>query len=239
MNVDPTLPAIQALIFDMDGLLVDSEPLTHLALVALLGQHDCVINWDDSELNTRIMGRRIPEILAILDEICGITAPAEELNENLEALRVDTLRGRLQSCPGAKELLDFAAEAGLRPALATSGRRSYVDAVLAETRFTGRFAVEVTGENVIRGKPDPETYLLAASRLGVLPERCVVLEDAPNGVAAAVAAGMRAVAVPNVFTRELPFPAPPEVVLPDLHAVIPWLRDQGVGTRDRQPVRTK
>jgi HAD superfamily hydrolase (TIGR01509 family) len=235
VNVDPTLPAVQALIFDMDGLLVDSEPLTHLALVALLRQHGCVINWDDPELSSRILGRRIPEILAILAEICGIRAPAEELNETLEALRLETLRGRLRACPGAQELLDFAAEAGLRLALATSGRRSYVDAVLAETRFTGRFAVEVTGESVTHGKPDPETYLLAASRLEVLPDRCVVLEDAPNGVAAAVAAGMRAVAVPNLFTRELPFPDPPEVVLPDLHAVIPWLREQGVSASDRRP----
>ena len=139
----------------------------------------------------------------------------------------------MQPYSGAADLLAFAQAGGLRLALATSGRRSYVDAVLAETQFSGRFEVEVTGEDVTYGKPDPETYLLAASRLGVAPASCVVLEDAPNGIAAAVAAGMRAVAVPNVFSRELPFPAPPEVVLPDLHAVIPWLQDQGIGGSDQ------
>jgi len=106
-------------------------------------------------------------------------------------LRVETIRGRLQAHRGAEELLDFARTTGLRLALATSGRRSYVDAILAESRFTGRFDVEVTGESVTHGKPDPETYLLAASRLDVAPAGCVVLEDAPNGIAAAVAAGMR------------------------------------------------
>jgi HAD superfamily hydrolase (TIGR01509 family) len=228
MNTATASP-IQALIFDMDGLLVDSEPLTGIALDALLGQYGCAIDYDDAELSERLMGRRMPEILAALAEICGITAPAEELNETLEALRVETIRGRLRAHCGAEELLDFAQAAGLGLALATSGRRSYVDAVLAETRFTGRFDVEVTGESVTHGKPDPETYLLAASRLGVAPASCVILEDAPNGIAAAVGAGMRAVAVPNVYTRELRFPAAPEVVLPDLHVVIPWLQDQCIG----------
>ena len=219
-------PPVQAVIFDMDGLLVDSEPLTEIALAALMEQHRCVIDWSDKDLGVRLMGRRMTEILAVIAEICGITTPACELNETLEALRIQTLRGRLQTMPGAGELLDFAASRGLPLALATSGRRSYVNAVLAETRLTGCFTVEVTGESVTHGKPDPETYLLAASRLGVAPGACVVLEDAPNGVAAAVVAGMRAIAILNIYTRDLEFAPPPEIVLPDLYAVIPWLRYQ-------------
>ena len=238
MNANATTSPIQALIFDMDGLLVDSEPLTGIALAALLAQYDCQIDWDDTELGERLMGRRMPEILAVLAEMCGITTPAQELNDTLEALRVETLRGRLQAYPGAAQLLTCAQTAGLRVALATSGRRSYVDAVLAEVQFTGRFAVEVTGEDVTHGKPDPESYLLAASRLGVAPASCVVLDDAPNGIAAAVAAGMRAIAVPNVYTEALRFPAAPEVVLPDLHAVIPWLQEQGIARHDLQSVST-
>lgn len=220
-------PPVQALIFDMDGLLVDSEPLTGIALAALLEQHGCVVDWNDQALVARLMGRRMTEILAVLADICGITTPADELNEMLEALRVQTLRGQLRAMPGAVDLIAYAAACGLPLALATSGRRTYVDAVLAEARLTGCFAVEVTGAEVTHGKPNPETYERAASRLRVDAAACVVLEDAPNGIAAAVAAGMRAVAIPNVYTRDLPFVPPPEVTLPDLHAVIPWLWQQG------------
>lgn len=223
-------PPVQAVILDMDGLLVDSEPLTDIALTALLDQHRCVIDWSDNTLGTRLMGRRMTEILAVLAEICGITTPAPQLNETLEGLRIQTLRGQLRAMPGAAELIAFASACKLPLALATSGRRNYVDAVLAETRLKGRFAVEVTGEDVSHGKPDPETYVRAASRLGVEPAACLVLEDAPNGIAAAVAAGTRAIAVPNIYTRALPFVPPPEAVLPDLHAVIPWLRQQGYAT---------
>lgn len=227
MLMDLSSPAVQALIFDMDGLLVDSEPLTDIALTALLHQHGCVIDWSDQALTTRLMGCRMTEILAVVAELCGIETPASDLNETLEALRIQTLRGQLWAMPGAAELLAFAAACRLPLALATSGRRAYVDAVLAETRLTGCFTVEVTGEDVIRGKPDPATYLLAASRLGAAPAACVVLEDAPNGIAAAVAAGMRAIAIPNISSRDLPFSPPPEMTLPSLHAVIPWLREQG------------
>jgi HAD superfamily hydrolase (TIGR01509 family) len=232
MSTDLPSPAVKALIFDMDGLLVDSEPLTDIALAALLQQHGCVIDWSDKALAARLMGSRMPEILAVVSELCGITTPAAELNEALEALRLQTLRGQLRAMPGAVELLAFASACGLPLALATSGRRTYVDAVLAETRLTGCFAVEVTGEDVTRGKPDPATYLLAASRLGADPATCVVLEDAPNGIAAAAAAGMRSIAVPNVYSRDLPFVPPPELVLPDLHAVIPWLQHQGHSDQD-------
>ncbi|MFN8591910.1 MAG: HAD family phosphatase [Thermomicrobiales bacterium] len=224
----PSTRPIRALIFDMDGLLVDSEPLTGIALKQLLGQYDCCIDWNDPDLIAQLMGRRMTEILAVLAGLCDITASAAALNEALEALRVETIRGRLLAYPGAASLLDFADSAGLRLGLATSGRRSYVDAVLAETKFTGRFAVEVTGEQVSQGKPHPESYLLAASRLGLPPEACIVLEDAPNGIAAAVAAGTRAVAVPNEHTRSLLFNPPPEITLSDLHSVIPWLQEQGV-----------
>ncbi len=94
--------------------------------------------------------------------------------------------------------------------------------------MAGLFDAEATGDDVERGKPAPDLFLLAASRLGVEPAACVVFEDAPLGVAAAVAAGMRVIAVPNAKSREMPFPVAPTVSLPDLTAGIAWLRARGV-----------
>ncbi len=116
--------------------------------------------------------------------------------------------------------------ASLPLALATSGQRDYVDAALRESGLAGSFAVEVTCESVTRGKPDPETYLLAAQRLGINPAHCLVFEDAPAGIAAAIAAGMAAVAVPDVYTKDLTFDPAPHAVLPDLHAAIAWIEER-------------
>ena len=235
MATVPPRAAIAALIFDLDGLLVDSEPLTHLAVDALLRRHGCDLALTP-ELVARLTGRRIPEILAVLAELCGLAVPLDELNEEFEALRLVTMRGRLRALPGAAEVLAFGRAAGVRLGLATSGRRAYADALLAEAGFAGRFDAEVTGEEVARGKPAPDAYLLAAARLGVPPAACVVFEDAPNGVAAAAAAGMRAVAVPAVDARAAAFAVAPAAVLPDLRAAIPWLRAQGIGSSDSRPL---
>lgn len=216
---------IEAVIFDMDGLLIDSEPLTDIAFSALMQAHDCQIGWTP-ELVARVQGRRMTEILEIVAGICGIATPVAELSETLEAQRIEVMRGRLRPKPGAVEFIAHLHAASLPLALATSGQRDYVDAALRESGLTGSFAVEVTGESVTRGKPDPETYLLAAQRLGINPAHCLVFEDAPAGIAAAIAAGMAAVAVPDVYTQDLTFDPAPHAVLSDLHAAIAWLEAQ-------------
>jgi HAD superfamily hydrolase (TIGR01509 family) len=116
--------------------------------------------------------------------------------------------------PGARELLAAVAGAGLPHGLVTSSQRVFADAVLAATGMT--FPVTVCGEDVTMTKPDPEPYLLAAKHLAAEPARCVVLEDSPNGVASASAAGMRVVAVPSLVP--IP-PAPGRVVVPSLRDV--------------------
>jgi HAD superfamily hydrolase (TIGR01509 family) len=218
---------IEALIFDMDGLLVDSEPLAGETIVALFRRHGREVDLD-AKAGQRLVGRRMREILAIIAEMYDLVLPTDAMAQEYEELRLTVLNGRLQPMPGAKELIAYAYEMRLPMALATSGVRRYADAVLAETGLAGAFAVEVTGEDVAHGKPAPDVFLRAASRLGIRPAGCVVFEDAPNGIASATAAGMRAVAVPNVYTRELAFPAPPEVFLSDLHGAIAWLQEQPI-----------
>jgi len=209
----------------MDGLLVDSEPLAERALVEFLRLHRQVLR---PELMTRTLGRRLPEAMALIAELYQITVPVEELTRTYDELRLAALRGNLQPMPGAAAVLTFARQAGLKLALATSSLRSHADLSLAETKLAGLFDAEATGDEVDRGKPEPDIFLLAASRLGISPAGCVVLEDAPAGLEAAAAAGMRRLWIPNVKTRGLPLNVTVDANLPDLNAVIPWLQDHGV-----------
>ncbi|MFL5758884.1 MAG: HAD family hydrolase [Thermomicrobiales bacterium] len=219
---------IEALIFDMDGLLVDSEPLAEQAMVDFLRRYG---HERRAEVMAKLLGRRLPEAIAIVSEAYELPGPIKALVQEYDALRLDALRGQIQPMPGAREILAFAKLAELKLALATSGQRSHADVSLAETGLAGSFEAEVTGNDVERGKPAPDLFLLAAARIGVEPARCIVLEDAPPGIAAAAAAGMRSICVPNEKSKLIPFPVEPTVTVSDLLAAIPWLQSHGVVTR--------
>lgn len=217
---------IRALIFDMDGLLVDSEPLAEHAMAAMLRRYDRELQ---PEMMGRTMGLRLPEAMAVIADGYQIDRPVDELVNTYDGMRLEAVRQGVPLMTGARQLVDFARAAGLKLALATSSKRSHAEVVLAGVGLAGLFDVESTGDDVERSKPAPDIFLLAARRLGVAPESCVVLEDAPPGVAAAAAAGMRCLCVPNEKTRAMSFPVAPTATLPDLAAAIPWLRERGVG----------
>lgn len=211
---------IAALIFDMDGLLVDSEPLARLAMEKFLVAHDREI---DPVVQKQLLGRRLPEAVAIVKEGYGLPEPVEELTLEYAALRLAEIRGSLHLMPGAAELVAYGKEKRLPMAVATSAMHEHAELSLGESGLAGSFDIEVTGDEVMNGKPAPDLFLLAAERLHISPEFCVVFEDAPNGVAAARAAGMTVAAVPNAQSREHSFDIEPDVTLPDLHAAIGWL----------------
>lgn len=217
---------ITAFIFDMDGLLVDSEPLGRSTMIALLRQYGQ--EWRPT-VGRNMAGRRLPEVMTDVVATYGLTATIEDLCLEFDAQLIRAAAGRITPLPGVREVIALGREAGLRLALASSGWRHYVDAMLAEAGLAGVFDVEVTGDEVTHGKPHPAPFLLAASRLGVAPGQCVVFEDAPAGVEAAVAAGMLAVAVPRGSTLEAPFPVTPHARFGSLHETLPWLRERGVG----------
>jgi len=216
---------IEAFIFDMDGLLVDSEPLAAKAMDDFLRRY----GFDRrAEIHEQLLGRRLPEALAIVKAGYEMEDPLEELIARYGEMRLAALRG-VAPMPGAAEIIAFGRAAGMKLALATSGMRTHADLSLAETGLAGLFDAEVTGDEVTKGKPAPDLFLLAAERLGVDPAACIVFEDAPAGVMAAKAAEMRVVAVPSEINREHVLTHDPALVAPDLHAAIPWLREQGVG----------
>lgn len=220
------IPPIRALIFDMDGLLVDSEPFAKMAMVTFLQRHGHDLTDD---VSARLLGRRVPEAIAIVADHYGLADDRSELAEIYNELRLAAIRGNLRPMPGAAELIAFGRDAGLRLALATSNLREHVDLSLVETRLAGLFDAEATGEEVAHGKPKPDIFLLAARRLGLAPNQTVVLEDSPAGIAAAKAAGARALWVPQETSHGALLPVQPDAVLPDLLAAIPWLRQHGVG----------
>ena len=194
MTVASHAGPLQAVLFDMDGLLVDTEPIWYeveTEAMATLGG-----NWEPAD-QAALVGGSLERTLDYLLAKATRPVPREQLAHwMLDGMveRLDTSTVALR--PGAAELLAEVRAAGLPHALVTSSERVIMDAVL---RVTGvRFPVTVCADDVTRIKPAPEPYLLAAKLLDVDPARCMVLEDSSNGVAAAEAAGCQVVAVPNV-----------------------------------------
>ncbi|MCW2671598.1 MAG: HAD-superfamily hydrolase, subfamily variant 3 [Frankiales bacterium] len=187
---------LAAVLWDMDGLLVDSEPLWTVAEVALAAELGG--RWSD-QLKAAIAGTRLDmAVPAILEHYGCATDPATVAWASGWLLsRMIALYGENPPLlPGVPELLAAVHEAGIAQALVSSSYRVLVDAVLAHG--IGPFALTLSGDEVMHGKPHPEPYLTAAERLGVDPAACVVLEDSTAGVLAGQAAGCAVVAVPSV-----------------------------------------
>jgi HAD superfamily hydrolase (TIGR01509 family) len=211
---------VRALIFDMDGLLVDSEGLAAEAMDRFLAERGLTRRPD---VHAQLLGRRLVEAIAIVRDGYEMDEALDQMIARYGELRLESLRGAVRRMPGATEIIERARRAGYRIALATSGLRVHADVSLGETGLAGRFDAEATGDEVTRGKPAPDLFLLAAERLGVAPEDAIVLEDSPLGVEAAANAAMRVVAVLGHPGRVVDFPVAPLVVVDDLHQAANWL----------------
>jgi HAD superfamily hydrolase (TIGR01509 family) len=187
-----------AVLFDMDGLLIDSEPLwleAERAVMTRLGS-----GWTEAD-QAALLGGSLSGTVRYLLAHAARPATPEVVGEWLMAEIGDRVRrDGVPLRPGASELLASVDAAGLPRALVTSSERRFMDTVLARTQM--RFDVLVCAEDVSATKPDPEPYLLAAKLLDVNPARCFALEDSPNGVASAQAAGCRVIAVPSLVPIE-------------------------------------
>ena len=188
------LPA--AVLFDMDGLLVDTEPLWTQAEESLARRYGARFT---PQAKAAVVGTRLDVAVPALLRLFGAPTTAEEVAD-AAAFLLDRMVGLFQEPfglrAGAGGLLAQLRTAGVPAALVSSSYRVLVDAVLATG--VGPFATTLAGDEVVRGKPDPEPYLVAAGRLGVRPLDCVVLEDSPAGVVSGLRAGCAVVAVPSV-----------------------------------------
>lgn len=186
--------ALEAVFFDMDGLLVDSERLwfeVEKEIMARLGGE-----WRDEDQAALVGGSMARTVTFMLERSGSALAPSVVARWLLDGM-VDRLRDEVPLCAGAEKLLDEVQGAGVPMALVSSAFRVLVDAAL-DGLGRDRFDVIVAGDEVVRTKPDSEPYATAARHLGVRPRNCVALEDSPNGLASAEAAGCVTVAVPSV-----------------------------------------
>jgi HAD superfamily hydrolase (TIGR01509 family) len=194
---------LDAVIFDLDGVLLDSEQVWDEVREALARERGG--RWHD-RAQRDMMGMSAPEWSRYMHDVIGLPEPPAEINAEVVRRMADRYRTRLPLVPGAAEAVRRLAERWPL-ALASSSNRSLIELALREAGLDGCFRVTVSSEEVARGKPSPDVYLEAARRLGVEPERCVAIEDSANGIRSAKAAGMHVVAVPNAH-----FPPPGETL---------------------------
>ena len=184
---------IEAVVFDLDGVVVDSEHLWDEVREQLARERGG--RWHD-RAQADMMGMSSPEWSAYMHDVIG-------LGDNPAAIVDEVVRRLLERYRAELPLVEGAVEAVRRLArryplaVASSSNRPVIDAVLAEAGIAPLFAATVSSEEVARGKPAPDVYLEAARRLGVEPARCAAVEDSSNGLRAAHAAGMRVLAYPN------------------------------------------
>lgn len=203
---------LQAVLWDMDGTLVDTEPSWIAAEYRLVESFGGT--WSDEHAHA-LVGNALPVSAAYIHEHGGVDLPLDEIVRRLLVEVVADARVHTSWRPGVHRLLAELRQAGVPCAMVTMSYQSLADAI-ADQLPPGTFSAVVTGDQVSNGKPDPEAYLRAADLLGVDPGGCVAIEDSPAGVTSAEAAGCVVIAVPN----QVPIPAAPtRTIIPDLAAV--------------------
>ncbi len=174
--------------------MVDSEPHSLASWAAILEERGATL---DQLTIDSILGLRIDATARTLIDKYHLPDTVQGLSDAKTEYQIAHLAGNVKPMPGLIELLDEIDRRGLCKAIASSGIRRYVEAVLRVNGLLDRFSVIITGDQVARGKPAPDVFLAAARALDVEPQACLVLEDAPAGVQAAKAANMLCYAVPD------------------------------------------
>lgn len=211
---------LDAVIFDMDGVLCDSEPFIRQAATQML--HETYRLNPAAEDFAPFVGTGEDRFIGGVAEKYGVALTMPRDKQRVYTIYLNLIRGRLQPLPGAVQFIARCRALGMKLAVASSADRIKVDGNLNQISLpaTG-FDALVTGSDVERKKPDPQVFLAAAAKLGLKPNRCLVVEDAPGGIAAGKAAGCRVLGLTTSFTAAILIRAGADFIAVDLSDVPP------------------
>jgi HAD superfamily hydrolase (TIGR01509 family) len=222
MSVYTDITPVQAVVFDLDGVILDTEELWDEVREGLARERGG--RWTDRAQGD-MMGMSSPEWSRYMHDVVGLPEPPEEINREVVERMLDRYTERLPLIDGAVEAVERLA-ARWPLGLASSSNRELIDRALEVSGLARHFRATVSSEEVERGKPAPDVYLEAVRRLGVEARSCAAVEDSASGIRSAHAAGMRVVAIPN---RAFP---PPDDVLAVAETVLPSIRELAPATVD-------
>ncbi|MGD9889980.1 MAG: HAD family hydrolase [Dehalococcoidia bacterium] len=188
----------QAVVFDMDGVLLDSEPLHHIVLNNVLATEGRHLSFEEYR---PYIGTTLEYTWSDVIRRFDLKGPVDQYILRYDEGILDSYRLHSVIAPGVRQLLDLLTQRGVRRAVASSSRTSWVEAALGTLGIRADFELIVTGDMVTHSKPHPEIYQLAAERLSLDPRLCLAVEDSPAGTASATAAGMTVVGIRTEYTR--------------------------------------
>lgn len=197
--------SLEAVIFDVDGTLIDTEQIQSDAFMQVLKNHDIHETELTRHGTVHVPGESTDETWARLKSRHDIPLELEQLTDHKRQAALDMLQGNLIAMPGAIELLNILRDRQVKLAVATSAQQQRLDHIIHGLGLAGYLDTMISANDVDNVKPAPDVYLAAARKLEVDPVNCIVIEDAEVGVVSAKAAGMKVIAVPNEFTHSMDF----------------------------------
>lgn len=202
-GTDGKLRDLKGVIFDMDGLMVDTEPLHYEAKKAICLKYGTEFTEED---NKKFGGMKDIEEARLIVTHFGLSVTPEEFTVQKQAVVAQLLQTGIQARPGLFEVLKFFKEQGMVMAIASNSTPSEIGTIVDALGVREYFSVLCSADEVTLGKPAPDLFLIAAQKLQLPPDNLLVLEDTPIGVKAAVAAGIPSFAVPSDMTKDAVFP---------------------------------
>lgn len=211
----------QAVIFDMDGLMLDTERLSYDAFLRAFDEMGYTLPHEDY---LTLIGRNRPDTEKLLAEMYGPHFPVQAIYQRTHAHYVAAIAKHVPVKAGLRPLLDWLTENNIPIAVASSTERSGVEYKLRQANLRHYFPVIVGGDEVSQGKPKPDIFLAAAQRINIAPDHCIVLEDSEPGIRAAHAANMIPIMIPDLKPASAEIAVLTHRIFNSLNEVLPFLQ---------------